>query len=194
MKHDVLDVALRERAALHAMGALPPDEAAAFSAHAAECATCAAEAAAWTPTLAALGEATAPAVTPPPGLRARLLDAARTATPATAWAGGDAAAAGDPYLFVHAHEGAWRDVLPGVQRKDLAGGPSPSYLIRLAPGAEVVAHGHARIEHCLVVSGHVDIVGRECGPGDYHRAAPGSRHDRIHSRGGCVLLIVEAAA
>ena len=168
--------AIRERAALHALGAGP---AADFAAHAADCAVCRAELAGYGAVADALALA-APPIAPPPGLRDRVLAAARRPPL-------------PPLHFVAGDDAGWREVHPGVARRDLAADPaSPAYLIRLAPGASVPRHGHERIEHCYVLDGEVGIVGRRLAAGDYHRAAPGTVHEHVGSTTGCVLLLIEA--
>ena len=172
---------IRERAALHALGALDAEDARAFEAHLVECGVCRAEVdgyAAVTDTLAL----TAPPLVPRPELRDRLLATARR-PPLS------------PLHFTLASDADWHEVHPGVFRRDLAADPaSPAYLIRLAAGASIPVHGHRMIEHCYVLSGEVGIVGRRLHAGDYHRAAGGTVHEVVSSESGCVLLLVESRA
>jgi anti-sigma factor ChrR (cupin superfamily) len=184
--HTALDDALAAQAALYALDALPPDEAAAYRAHLdAGCTVCRAEVDALRGVADDLGLDAEP-VAPPPGVRERLL-ALVAAAPAPL----------PPYHFLGADEGRWVRVAPGILRKNLAPQPdgrSRSYLIRMEPGSVGGVHTHAEVEHCLVIEGDLSTVGRTLGPGDYHRAAPGSEHAGNTTAGGCLLLIVEASA
>jgi anti-sigma-K factor RskA len=76
----VTDHQWSELATPFALGALAPDERARFEAHLAECGACRAEVQALAEVAARLAEA-APLVTPPPGLRDRILREARQARP-----------------------------------------------------------------------------------------------------------------
>jgi anti-sigma factor ChrR (cupin superfamily) len=186
MTHAVLDEALAAQAALFALGALEPGEAAAYRAHLeAGCAVCAAEVETLRDVAGALALDAEPAA-PPAGVRERLL--ARAAAPP---------AEIPRYHFLTADEGRWIRVAPGIFRKDLAPEPtgrSRSYLIRMEPGAVGGVHTHAAVEHCLVVEGDFQTGGRMLHAGDYHRAARGSTHAGNSTVGGCLVLIVEAEA
>lgn len=186
MKHAELDDALATEAALFALDALEPDEAAAYRAHlAAGCVVCAGEVEALRAVADDLALDAEPAV-PSAAVRERLLT--RVAAPP---------AEIPAYHFLTADEGRWLRVAPGIFRKDLApepAGRSPSYLIRMEPGAVGGVHTHAAVEHCLVVEGDFQTGGRALHAGDYHRAARGSTHAGNSSAGGCLLLIVEADA
>ena len=180
MKHATVTDEQRDLAALFALGALPADEAAAFQAHLdAGCPVCQAEVDGFTDVTDDLALA-APPVAPGPEVRARLL----------------AGVARPTFEFVMNDEGEWLPVAPGVDVKYLAHGPgirSQSYLVRAQPKSRVPPHRHASVEHCLVLSGHLHIAGRDLHAGDFHLAADGSTHDDAYSEDGCLLLIVEAA-
>lgn len=184
--HDRADDELRALAALHALGALEGEEAAAFARHLAEgCTACRTEVEAAAATARELvWAAPVAASSPPPGLRERLLGTARATRPEAVG-----------YAFALRDEGRWIEVSPGVERRELDGGSgdrSRAYLVRIAPGGVVRTHVHAAVEHCLVVSGDFRVAGRTLYPGDYHRAAAGSVHDGLSSERGCVVLVVEA--
>lgn len=174
MTHLDLDDALREQAALFALGALDDAAAADYRRHLVDCDACRAEVAWLAGSTASLGLLAAP-VAPSPAVRARVL----------AEAGG--------YVFLPANAGGWRTVAPGIERRDLAAGASSrSYLIRMAPGAVGGRHAHAWAEHCLVLEGDFHVAGTALGVGDFHLAAAGSVHDGNRTQGGCLLLLVEA--
>lgn len=183
MRHVVLDDAQRERLALWVLDLLDADEAGALAAHVAGgCAACAAEAAALRAVTDELAYAPVPQA-PPPALRDRLR----------------AAVQGDrrDFRFARADDGGWRLVAPGIAVRVLAedaASASRSHLIRMDAGARLGRHVHAGAEHCLVIEGDVEVAGRMLAPGDFHLAAPGSAHEGITTRGGCLLLIVESAA
>jgi len=178
----------RTRAALYALGALAPDETRRFAEHVeGGCPVCRAEVASFAAVVADVALA-APPVAPKPEVRARLL--AR----ATAEAGSSPLPA---FHFVLEGEGAWAEVEPRVFRKDLAAFPGAGptvYLIRMEPGAGAATHRHEGVEDCYVISGDLHVAGRHIHAGDHHRAARGTTHEGIRTHGGCLLLIVDAAA
>ncbi|MBM4242910.1 MAG: hypothetical protein FJ148_03730 [Deltaproteobacteria bacterium] len=98
-------------------------------------------------------------------------------------------------LFAFDADAAWTDFGPGLERRVLSRGPdAASYVVRVAPGATIPPHDHRRVEHSYILSGSIDVDGTMCHPGDYHRAAAGTRHVAPYSAEGCVMLIVESAA
>jgi anti-sigma factor ChrR (cupin superfamily) len=98
-------------------------------------------------------------------------------------------------LFAFDADAVWKDVGPGLQRRLLSRGPDAVlYVVRVAPGATIPAHDHERVEHSYILSGSIDVDGTLCRPGDYHRAAAGTRHVVPYSAEGCVMLVVESAA
>jgi quercetin dioxygenase-like cupin family protein len=175
----------REQVALHALGALEPDEARGVDEQIEGDGALAGEVAALRAVAGSLALA-APAVAPQAGLRERLL---AHATGRTVWP--------SPGLeFMVEGDGAWEDVRPGMQRRVLAGDPThpAAYLVRLAAGARAPRHRHAAAEHCYVLSGEMYVLGRHLRAGDYHRAAAGTVHDGMSTREGCLFLVVEAQA
>lgn len=123
-----------------------------------------------------------PPIAPPPGLRARVLEAAAS-QPAGQMA------------VIRAHEGEWIQLSPGVQRRDLTLTPGGRvFLIRVAAGAAVARHSHALAEHCYVLEGDAWVADEHLGAGDHHIAGPGSVHDGLRSDRGCLLLIADVAA
>jgi len=187
VKHTRVTDETRERAALHALGALSVEEAREFEAHLDEgCAVCATERNTFVAAAAELALAPSPAA-PRPHVRSRVLEEAR------AHGSADRAAAG--FHFLRAAQGAWVELAPGVAHKLLAGRPGEppaTYLIRLAPGAVVETHTHSAVEHCYVLSGDLLVAGERLAAGDYHEAPAASVHRSLRTETGCVLLIVES--
>jgi anti-sigma factor ChrR (cupin superfamily) len=186
VKHSSATDETRERAALHALGALSAEEAREFERHLADgCAVCAAERGAFAGVASDLALAATPA-SPAPSVRAHLLQEARAAR-----RGGPTA----PFYFMREHDAAWVELAPGIARKVLAGQPGTppaTYLVRLAAGATVDTHAHDGVEHCYVLAGDLLVAGAHLVAGDYHEAAASSVHHDLRSETGCLLLIVEA--
>ena len=71
---------------------------------------------------------------------------------------------------LHANEGQWHKLLPGIERKVLfEQGGVMSYLLRFAPGAVLPAHRHPVDEECVVLQGTLRIGPLVLPPGSYHR-------------------------
>jgi quercetin dioxygenase-like cupin family protein len=101
------------------------------------------------------------------------------------------------FFFATGERLEWTDVSPGVATKLLTPDSPPgsrARLIRVDPGARVRPHQHAWVEHCYVIQGDFRVAAEHLGPGDYHRAAPGTAHGRLGSDRGCIFLVVEASA
>jgi len=84
-------------------------------------------------------------------------------------------------------EGAWREVAPGVRRKDVA---EDVYLLRLAAGAaetEIVAE---KVTHRFVLEGDLQVGKRHLRAGDNDRAEAGRVAEPPASDDGCLVLIV----
>lgn len=185
--HDRSDEDREDLLARHALGLAEPGEQRLLEQHLFEgCTDCAARLQAIAATTGELAIAVRPAPVSA-ALRERVL-AAIDATPQLPAPG---------FHFVSSDEGVWEPLAPGVQRRALGRDPesrSASFLVRVAPGMTIPAHHHRAAEHCWVVEGDVIVDGRVLRPGDYHRADAGTEHCTLRSEGGCVFLIVEAAA
>jgi anti-sigma factor ChrR (cupin superfamily) len=137
-----------------------------------------------------------PAVTPPPGLKDKVLErisAPRTATridthpprpqlpPGLRFVAGDEAS-------------GWKQLpVPGASIKLLAFEPGRGYAVllgKLEPGVRYPAHVNAGPEDFYILSGDLHVSGRRLGPGDFHHAEAGSTHEENYSIEGCTLLAV----
>jgi hypothetical protein len=169
----------QERAALFAVGALPPAEADPFDF---------ATAAEFTPAVAALA-ADVPPCDPPVGLKATLLsklDDPRAADKAAARAfTGIDFAFDDPIAYKPTP-------FPGITMRLLTLDRDRnrfSALFRIAPGASYPSHPHDGPEECVVLSGEVRVGGVRLRAGDYQRAIPGSTHIEQRTDTGAVVFI-----
>jgi anti-sigma factor ChrR (cupin superfamily) len=94
---------------------------------------------------------------------------------------------------VRSGKAAWNPMEPGALALPLAGSAAEGIeisLLRLEPGAAVARHRHEWVEELCVISGDCRCQGVELGPGDYHRASPGTRHDVMTSVGGCTMVYI----
>lgn len=92
---------------------------------------------------------------------------------------------------VRAVDASWQRCLRGVERLVVDdAGPMHTWLLRLAPGASLPAHGHDHgDEESFILSGSCILNGELLHAGDYHHAGKGSHHDRLVSAEGCVLWL-----
>jgi len=78
--------------------------------------------------------------------------------------------------------------LPISFRKETGVG---SYLMRMQPGAETIAHDHPGYEEFVVLEGElIDSDGAVFKTGDFVSFAPGTRHSS-RTETGCVLAVFE---
>lgn len=100
--------------------------------------------------------------------------------------------ASNQMTVARANEQRWRKFLPGVAVKVLhvdAGKGVQMALWKMDPGAHIPAHPHGEDEECYVLEGNVEHRGERFQAGDYMLAPAGSRHGRIHSPDGVIMLI-----
>jgi len=176
--------ALRDRAALYALGQLPAEEARAFEARlAAGDEAYRAEIAAFRAVVDDLAYAARPEA-PPPGLRARLLERIVADEPPVIER--------DGLRFVRSGQFEWEPgVAAGIEVKRLfedAGTGRVTMLVRLAPGAAYPSHRHADVEELYLLEGQVFVSGVLMRAGDYCRAEADSVHERIHTPSGCLFI------
>jgi anti-sigma factor ChrR (cupin superfamily) len=168
------DVGL-ELAALYALGALDPAEAAACEAHLAEgCRRCEAEVSAFVDVAGWLGHA-APQERPAPDVRPRLFDRLR----------------GD-WTVIRSTEGSWEAAGLGMTIRDLFRDPvarSVTVLGRLEPGASYPSDHHTDIEELYVLDGDLAVAGEVLRAGDFCAAPSGIGHAAGASEAGCLVLL-----
>jgi anti-sigma factor ChrR (cupin superfamily) len=83
--------------------------------------------------------------------------------------------------------------VPGAYVKVLSIEESRGHAVvlgKLDPGAHYPAHDHIGGEEIYVLSGDLFIGEVKLVAGDFHSAAPGSRHEVNHSEQGCTILAV----
>lgn len=97
-------------------------------------------------------------------------------------------------ITVRADQGEWRDLLPGVQSKELwrEGGES-SILLRMQAGARVPGHPHPYPEDCLLLEGEAWIGDTLFRPGEFQHAPAGTLHRDVTSDVGALMFVHGAA-
>jgi anti-sigma factor ChrR (cupin superfamily) len=165
------------------MQMLPPNEAAAVTAHIESCAECRQELDALRSVADRFVFWPTNVLRPSASLRERLArriaaDTGETAVlpPARQW-----------------HEPAWEEVAPGIFCKLMATDAERhrvSMLVRLLPGVEYPPHQHAGREELFLLDGELWIDDRKLYPGDYNRAEAGSGDTRVWSETGCTCVLV----
>jgi anti-sigma factor RsiW len=172
---------IEEQAALYALGALPPEDAARFEHRlAGGCPLCGAELQRCRQTVTAL-PLSAAEVAPPPALRARLLERIAAESPRKPLTMGDG-------LLVRAGDTDWvTSPFPGVEFRHLY--KKKTLLVRMAPRTSLPAHPHGEAEQCLVLEGSITSDGVTASAGDFTYMPAGSSHHPLYSHEGCLLLI-----
>ncbi len=184
----------RTQAALYALGLLEGDEARHFEAHlGAGCQPCRADLAAFREVAGLLALEAKP-IKPAGRLRAAVL-ARATAPPHAVSPQPSAAPAAPPpgFSFVHAEEGAWMELAPGVTlkvlRTDLVQARGTA-LMKVAAGARYAPHRHGGMEEIYVVEGTCHSGGRLLKAGDYQWADADTIHEETSTDTGCLLLVM----
>ena len=183
----------QELAALKALGALAPADAATLEALLAHDPGMRAELAEMNDVAAALAQSNSLSARPSARLRDELLRRIQETPQATRPAAEFSAPSG--FHFVQSHEGEWQPTpFPGIRMKMLSISREIGYwtvLADLAPGARFPTHDHAGSEQLYILSGHLHTEGRIMGPGDFLHAEAGTHHGELHSPDGCRALLVE---
>ncbi len=99
-----------------------------------------------------------------------------------------------PLIIRRAEEGQWAETgFEGVAYKKLFSDHETGYstmLLRMAPGARFPSHRHAGYEECYVLQGDAGSGEVELFAGDYQRMIGGTTHQTLHTKHGCLLLLV----
>lgn len=180
MRHEWLDDAALDQAALYALGSMSSAEAAAYEGHLRKCPACEAEAASFGKTVEELAYA-APEAEPPEKLKARLLQrlAAKSNRP-------------NPVLLLEKHAEWEASAMEGVDLRYLLVDEArdrQTVLVRMRPGAVYPVHGHGSTEECYVVEGDLIDGDVHMRTGDYSRYEEGTSHGPLTTRMGCLLLV-----
>lgn len=143
--------------------------------------------------VAEMSLATAAPADPPPALRARVIDsiADLPQDPPPA----EPLPRPDPgYTVIREPEGEWRPLpVKGARIKELSDDASTGrtvFILELAPDTNFPTHTHGGVEEVFLLSGDLTSGGIEMQPGDYQRAAAGTKHSSLYSRTGCRALII----
>lgn len=97
---------------------------------------------------------------------------------------------------LRANEGEWRELGPGMLTKTLFADQSRGIvtsLVRMLPGTALPPHKHVGEEQFYVLEGDCNVHGTRLGPGDFHRAAPGSIHESTYTVDGTTFLLIAPA-
>ncbi len=100
------------------------------------------------------------------------------------------------FVSIRHDEGEWVECIEGVLRKTLwtdEQNGKVTALFRMLPGTQLPPHSHLGVEQFFVLEGDCNVNGQELGPGDYHRAAAGSRHESTHTKFGTTFLLIAPA-
>ena len=127
-----------------------------------------------------------PEATPPPGLRARLME--RIAEP-DGWRNHRVG-----FDYLRSGDGAWqRTPFAGVTSQilhyDKHSGLA-TQLVKMEAGASFPPHIHGAAEQCMVMMGTVSTKTLTLRQGDFNIAAAGTEHERLFTESGCMLLII----
>jgi anti-sigma factor ChrR (cupin superfamily) len=193
MKHVLSEIELQERAFLSAIGALSAEEQLAFERHLAEgCEFCAAELAAQQEICVHLAFA-APVIEPSATVKDKLMKRIAKEKQANSQKQVETVGETAKFFTLYAAEGAWQMLSEGVFVKQLyvdREKQTVTSLYKMEPGAQAPRHIHSGVEECFVIEGDFHINDLKLGPGDYHRAEPGSLHQKIYTEKGNLLLII----
>ena len=188
MRHRVATDQIRDLAAAYSLGALEPAEAGEFEEHLTRgCQICRAELEGFSATVSALGLSAAEHE-PQRETRSTLLSMLDGDHKHS-----DAMLSQSQFLSIRGGEGDWQEMADGVLIKPLfvdnASGLATS-LVKMLPGASLPRHRHRGVEQFFVIEGDCCVHGETLGPGDYHRAEPGSVHESTYTVNGTMFLLV----
>jgi putative transcriptional regulator len=191
---------IEQMAALHAVGALDPEEAAEFrNLLAARHPRAVREAAACAAITDLMAVAFCEAKAPPPQLRQGIMDQVRASLKRDEISGriqNFIPPSLDGFTFIRettVKEG-WKELpVPGARMKVLSVDPavgSVTALVRLEAGAHYPMHRHRGPEQVYLVEGDFHIGNQVLRTGDFHRAEAGTTHGVSHTESGCTMLVM----
>ncbi len=93
---------------------------------------------------------------------------------------------------IRSSDGEWQVRSAGVEKKTLLRDEEKrveSYLLRIAPGTRIPAHGHDKIEECVVMEGDLWIGDLHMTAGDFHTVPPGYQHAEAYTETGALVFI-----
>ena len=183
-----------ERVALHALSALPPDEARQFEIHLAECGQCRQEFESLRPVVESLSDWPTDVLRPSATVWDRLAQRITADSPNSQ----TLSTPGDPERLEPQwlNEPQWHKAAPGIDYKLLATDPVRerlSLLVRLAPGAAYPPHTHAGTEELHLLAGELWINGKKLYPGEYNRATWGSTDRKVRTDTGCTCVLITSS-
>lgn len=100
------------------------------------------------------------------------------------------------FFSLHADEGNWQEIGPGLTAKTLFVDQTRGLvtsLVRMAPGGALPPHRHKGDEQFFVLEGDCNVHGTRLGPGDFHHAAAGSVHESTYTTEGTTFLLIAPA-
>ena len=98
----------------------------------------------------------------------------------------------DAAVTIRSSSDDWQVVMEGVEKRTLHRDEEKgeeSYLLRVAPNTRFPAHGHDKLEECLVMEGEFVIGDLHLSAGDYHVVPAGFEHVEAHTEIGTVVYI-----
>ena len=170
---------------LFAVGALPPEDHAAFAEHLQECGICRRAHEGINPVVSSLVHWPGAELSPAESLWERLCQ--RIGPEAMVVAPCESL----PDLELDV--GVWQQPAPGIYCKILSNdttGDRVSMLVRLDPGVEYPGHTHAGREELHLLDGELWIDERKLVPGEYNRAEAGTIDRRVWSETGCTCVLI----
>ncbi|MEE9453617.1 MAG: cupin domain-containing protein [Paracoccaceae bacterium] len=123
-------------------------------------------------------------------------DEPESALPDTLWSGIEArlteAGVTPGIRTIQPDAGVWECITPGVERKIVHQDPSRrtlSYFLRLRTGAVLPEHDHPGDEHCVVLTGTLQIGDTVFAAGSYQFAAQGMPHPIVTAQSPALVFI-----
>lgn len=181
---------------LYVLGVLDGDELVLFKNHLAQgCSSCTEELKKYQSVVDQLSF-TATDITPPPSIRASLLQQIKNESlrkPENRKIKTKAENIESGLTFIKATDDhLWNEIQPGIWLKPLFMYKKQgrmTAIARMDPNTSYAAHRHTAPEEFYVLEGSCYCGGQLLYPGDYHRAETGSIHSETSTENGCQMLI-----